>query len=112
LSFGGGGAYCSKSHTEGFGSFNGSITNFDDEITYATPLGPDWEIIVTAPLPLAGEEDIEYEAVKCTPEIGGPVAPSISSVPVRLPVGLAPSAVNSPEKMVTPDVAGLVAKPA
>ncbi len=66
---------------------------------------------MTAPLPLVGEGDIEYVALKGAPEIG-PEAPSISSVPVRLPVGLAPSAVNSPEKMVTPDVAGLVAKPA
>ena len=42
----------------------------------------------------------------------GPLGAPISSVPVRLPVGLAPSAVNSPEKMVTPSAAGVVAEPA
>jgi hypothetical protein len=58
-----------------------------------------------------GEEDKEYVAVNGTIEIGA-IASPISSVPVSLPVGLAPSAVNSPEKMVAADVAGLVAKPA
>jgi|SRR5947209_770276 len=67
--------------------------------------------MVTLPLPFIGEEDTEYVALNAWPEIG-PLAPPISSVPVRLPVALAPSAVNSPEKIVTPDVAGVVAKPA
>jgi hypothetical protein len=62
------------------------------------------------PLPLVGEEDMEYVALNAWPEIA-PLAAPISAVPVRLPVGLAPFAVNSPEKIVTPDVAGVVAKP-
>ena len=85
-------------------------------MTYTTPLVPDWEIIVTEPLPGVEEdpfvgEGIEYVAENGTPEIG-PVVSPISSVPVRLPVGLAPSPANSPEKMVAFDVAGVLANPA
>jgi hypothetical protein len=36
----------------------------------------------------------------------------MSSVPVILPVGVAPSAENSPEKAATPNATGFVAKPA
>jgi hypothetical protein len=42
----------------------------------------------------------------------GPFGEPISSAPVILPVGLAPSAANSPENATTPNAAGLVAKPA
>src|SRR2546426_975711 len=42
----------------------------------------------------------------------GPLEAPISSMPVIWPVGLAPSAVNSPEKIATFDVAGLIAEPA
>jgi len=42
----------------------------------------------------------------------GPLGAPISWMPVRLPVGVAPSAVNSPEKIVTPSVAGVVVNPA
>ena len=54
---------CSKSQTEGFGSLVGSTTNFEGEMTYARALPPDPEEIVTVPLPLVGEEDIEYVAL-------------------------------------------------
>ena len=60
------------------------------------------------PLPLVGDEDTEYVALNATPEFG-PLGAPISSVPTILPVGPAPSAVNSPEKTVTPNAAGLVA---
>ncbi len=102
---------CSKIQTAGFGSFNGTITNFDGEITYAMALPPDPEVIVTAPLPFVGEEDIEYAAWNAAPEIG-PLEAPISSTPFMLPVGLAPSALNSPENAVTPNPAGVAANPA
>src|SRR5260370_4286291 len=76
-----------------------------------TALPPDPEVTVMVPLPLVGDEDTEYVALKATPGFG-PLDAPISSVPVILPVGLAPSAVNSPEKTPTLNVAGLVAKPA
>ena len=50
-------------------------------------------------------------ALKATPGVG-PLGAPISSVPVIVPVGPAPSAANSPEKTVTPKPTGLVAKPA
>jgi hypothetical protein len=68
-------------------------------------------VTVIAPLPFVGDEIIEYVALNATPGFG-PVPAPISSVPLILPVGLAPSAVNSPEKGATPNVAGVVAKPA
>src|ERR1700704_2155345 len=63
------------------------------------------------PLPFVGDGDIEYVALNATPGFG-PLGAPISSVPVILPVGLAPSAENSPEKTTTPKSTGLVAKPA
>ena len=52
------------------------------------------------PLPFVDVEDIEeYVAVVATPK-RAPLAALISSVPVRVPFGLAPSALNSPEKIV------------
>jgi hypothetical protein len=102
---------CSKNRMEGFVSLSGRITNFDGEITYASALPPDPEVIVTVPLPLVGEEAMAYVALKGWAETG-PVPSPISMTPVRLPVGLAPSAVNSPEKTVAPKAAGTVAKPA
>jgi hypothetical protein len=101
---------CSKSQTDGLAS-PGRTTNFVGEITYATAFTPDGEVMVTDPLPFVGAEDMEYVAANAAPEVG-PLALPISSVPVRLPVGLAPSALNSPEKIVPPGVAGTVAKPA
>ncbi len=65
----------------------------------------------TVPLPFVGDGDMEYEALTATPELA-PLGAPISSVPVMLPVGLAPSAVNSPEKITTPSVAGVVTEPA
>jgi hypothetical protein len=49
-------------------------------------------------------------ALNAAPEIG-PLALPISSVPLTLPVGLPPSAVNSPEKTGTANVTGESAKP-
>src|SRR5215472_2339840 len=65
----------------------------------------------TDPLPFAGAEDIEYVALAGTAKLG-PLGAPISSVPVMLPVGMAPSAVNSPEKIVTPSAAAAVVDPA
>src|SRR5690242_20303487 len=95
--------------TAGLGSFSETITNFDVDTMYATPLPPMFP--VTSPLPFVGVEDTEYVAFTATPRLG-PFGAPISSVPLRLPVGLTPSAVNSPEKMVTPSAAGVVAEPA
>lgn len=50
-------------------------------------------------------------ALNATPGFG-PLDAPISSVPAILPVGLAPSAVNSPERTTTSNVTGLVVKPA
>src|SRR2546421_659506 len=41
----------SKIQTAGFGSFNGTTTNFDGDTTYTTALPPDPEVIVMVPLP-------------------------------------------------------------
>ena len=63
------------------------------------------------PLPFVGAEDMEYDALTAAPKVG-PLGAPISSVPRILPAGLAPSAVNSPEKVVTPIVAGVAVDPA
>jgi len=97
--------YCSKIKTAGFGSLDETTTNFEVETTYTMPLPPMLPPIV--PLPLVGNEDTEYVALAATAKLGPPAAP-ISSVPVILPVGMAPSAVNSPEKITAPSVAGVV----
>jgi len=76
-----------------------------------TALPPVPELTVMVPLPLVGEGDTEYVALNAAPETG-PLGAPMSSAPVILPVGVAPSAENSPEKTVTPKAAGLVAKPA
>ena len=66
------------------------------------------EVTVIVPLPFVGDEPTEYVALNAAPETG-PLGAPMSSVPVKLPVGLAPSAENSPEKTTTPKSAGLVA---
>ena len=66
---------------------------------------------LTVPLPFVGDGDTEYVALTATPKFG-PLGAPISSVPLMLPVGLSPFAVNSPERIVTPSVAGTVASPA
>jgi hypothetical protein len=76
-----------------------------------TAVPPVPEVTVMVPLPFVGDEATEYVALNAAPETGPPGAP-ISSVPVILPVGLAPSAANSPEKTTTPNPTGLVAYPA
>jgi hypothetical protein len=63
------------------------------------------------PLPFVGEEDTEYVARKAVPEVA-PLGVLVSSLPVTLPVGLEPSAVNSPVKASTAKETGFVAKPA
>ena len=50
-------------------------------------------------LPIPFEDIEEYVAVVATPK-RAPMGALMSSVPVRVPVGLAPSAVNTPEKIV------------
>jgi hypothetical protein len=67
--------------------------------------------MVAVPLPFVVEEDMEYVALNAWPEIA-PLASPISTVPARLPVGLAPFAVNSPVKTVTAKSAGVLAMPA
>src|SRR6266850_3089292 len=76
-----------------------------------TAVPPDPEVTVAVPLPFVGDEDTEYVALRATPEFV-PLGAEISSLPVILPVGLAPSAVNSPAKEATPKVAGVIVKPA
>src|SRR6266436_9987909 len=76
-----------------------------------TAVPPVPEVIVMIPLPLVGDGVTEYVAWNAAPETG-PLAAPMSSVPVILPVGVAPSAENSPEKTTTPNAAGKVAKPA
>jgi hypothetical protein len=76
-----------------------------------TALPPVPEVTVMVPLPLVGDEATEYVALNAAPETG-PLGAPISSAPVILPVGLAPSAVNSLEKTTTPNAAGLVVNPA
>ena len=63
------------------------------------------------PLPFVGDEEMEYVALAAIPRLA-PLGAPISSVPEIFPVGLAPSAVNSPEKITTPTAAGVVADPA
>ena len=74
-------------------------------------LPPVPEVTVMVPLPLVGDGDIEYVALNAAPETG-PLGAPMSSAPVILPVGVAPSAVNSPEKTTAPKSIGWVAKPA
>jgi hypothetical protein len=76
-----------------------------------TALPPVPEVTVIAPLPFVGDDATEYVALNAAPETG-PLGRPISSAPVILPVGVAPSAENSPEKTTTPNAAGKVAKPA
>ena len=66
-----------------------------------TALPPVPDVTVMVPRPLVGDEETEYVAVKAAPGLG-PLGVPMSSVPVILPVGLAPSAANSPEKTTTP----------
>jgi hypothetical protein len=74
-------------------------------------LPPVPEATVMVPLPFVGEGDTEYVALNAAPDTG-PLGSPMSSAPVIWPVGVAPSAENSPEKTTTPNVAGLLAKPA
>src|SRR6266852_1217396 len=76
-----------------------------------TTLPPVPEVTVMVPLPFVGDGDIEYVALKAAPGLG-PLGAPISSVPVIVPAGLLPSAVNSPEKTTTPKSTGLVVYPA
>src|SRR6266566_3586351 len=66
---------------------------------------------VMVPFPLVGDEDMEYVALAARPKLG-PLGAPISSTPAIPPIGLAPFAVNSPEKITTPVVAGAVVDPA
>ncbi len=102
-------AYCSKIKTAGFASLNESTTNFDGDTTYITPLPAMLPAMV--PLPFVGKDEMENVALAVTPKLA-PLGAPMSSVPVRLPVGLAPSPVNSPEKIVTPSAAVAVTEPA
>jgi len=63
-------------------------------------LPPVPEVTAIVPLPFVGDGDTEYVALNAAPETG-PLEGPMSSVPVMLPVGEAPSAANSPEKTVT-----------
>ena len=74
-------------------------------------LPPVPEVTAIVPRPLVGDGLTEYVALKAAPETG-PLGAPISSAPVVLPVGLAPSAANSPEKTTTLKLTGLVAYPA
>jgi len=71
-------------------------------------LPPVPEVTAMVPRPLVGEGDTEYMALNAAPETG-PLEAPMSSAPVILPVGVAPSEANSPEKTVTPNAAGFVA---
>lgn len=73
------------------------------------PLPPTLPVMV--PLPLVGVDEMEYVEFTLTPELA-PLGAPISSLPAMLPAGLAPFAVNSPERIVTPSVAGTVVNPA
>src|SRR6266850_2498364 len=66
---------------------------------------------LTVPLPFVGDEDMEYVALTAIPRFA-PLGAPISSAPEILPVGLAPSAANSPEKITALTVAGVVVEPA
>ena len=59
---------------------------------------------------MVGVDEMEYEEFALRPELAPAGAP-ISSLPVMVPLGLAPFAINSPEKIVTPSVIGTVARP-
>ena len=107
----GGGEDCSKLRTAGFGSLDETATNFEVETTYMMALPPDPEVTDMVPLPFVGDADTEYVALNATPEFG-PLESLISSTPVILPFGLAPSAVNSPDKVPPTNVAIVVVKPA
>lgn len=76
-----------------------------------TALPPLPEVTVIIPRPFVGDEATEYVALNAAPETG-PFDVLMSSVPVILPVGVAPSAENSPEKTTTPNPTGLVVYPA
>src|SRR6266481_3374502 len=76
-----------------------------------TAVPPVPEVIVMIPLPLVGDGVTEYVAWNAAPETG-PFAAPMSSVPVILPVGVAPSAENSPQKTTIRDPTGLVGYPA
>jgi hypothetical protein len=76
-----------------------------------TAVPPVPEVTVMIPLPLVGDGATEYVAWNAAPETG-PLAAPMSSVPLILPVGVAPSAENSPENTPTPNAAGLAVKPA
>jgi hypothetical protein len=101
---------CSNSNTAGFRSLKDNVANFDGETTYTTAPAPDPGLSVIVPLPFAGDEETLYVALNATPGFG-PLAAPMSSVPLRLPVGAAPSPVNSPERTTTPKVAGVVVTP-
>jgi len=101
----------SNSHTAGFGSLSGTTTNFVGDTTYATALPPFGAVRFTVPLPFAGDELTEYVAANDAPDCD-PLASPISTRPVRLPVGLAPLADNSPENTFTLNAVGSVATPA
>jgi len=73
-----------------------------------TALPPVPEVTVMVPLPFVGDAAMEYVALNATFGFG-PLGTPMSSVPVILPVGLTPSAENSPENTTTPNPAGLVA---
>lgn len=73
-----------------------------------TALPPVPDATVSVPRPSVGEEAIEYVPWNAAPETG-PLGSPMSSEPVNVPVGLAPSAANSPEKTVTPKDCGFVA---
>ena len=102
---------CSKVQTAGVVPLNGIAMNFDGETTYMTALPADGEVMVMGPRPSTGVEAMEYVALKVAADTG-PVAAPVSSVPVMVPVGLAPSAVNSPEKVGVAKGAGKVVTPA
>jgi hypothetical protein len=107
---GAGSGDCSNSQTAGFGSLSGTATNLEGEITYTAAVPPEPELIVIVPLPFVGDAEIEYVALKPALALA-PFELLMSSLPVNLPVGLMPSAVNSPEKTFTPNATGLLAYP-
>ena len=65
------------------------------------------EVTVMVPLPFVGDGATEYVALNVAPDTG-PLAAPMSSVPAIFPVGMTPSAENSPEKTTTPNDPGLV----
>src|ERR1700757_230424 len=101
----------SKIMTAGLASSEETATNFAGEIIYTIAFPPEPDFTVMLPIPFVAEEGREYLAVNATPDCVPPEVP-MSSAPVKRPLGLAPSAENSPENSVTPNAAGLEAKPA